>query len=298
MPYVGRFAPSPTGPLHFGSLVAAVASYCDARANGGQWLLRMEDLDKPREVQDAADGILRTLETFGFAWDAKIIYQSQRTELYESALQTLKAKRLVYPCTCSRKEIADSAIASGIEGVIYPKTCLNHALKTNTHAAYRALTLDENIVFLDGIQGEIVQNLARDVGDFILKRADGLFAYQLAAVVDDAAQGVTHVVRGADLLDSTPRQIYLQRLLGYATPHYAHVPVASNAAGEKLSKQTLAKPIDMRPPKHALFDALGFLGQQPPAEIKNATLDEVWQWAMTNWRISNIPKQRAIIFGD
>lgn len=298
MPYVGRFAPSPTGPLHFGSLVAAVASYCDARANGGQWLLRMEDLDKPREVQDAADGILRTLETFGFAWDAKIIYQSQRTELYESALQTLKAKRLVYPCTCSRKEIADSAIASGIEGVIYPKTCLNHALKTNIHAAYRALTLDENIVFLDGIQGEIVQNLARDVGDFILKRADGLFAYQLAAVVDDAAQGVTHVVRGADLLDSTPRQIYLQRLLGYATPHYAHVPVASNAAGEKLSKQTLAKPIDMRPPEHALFDALGFLGQQPPAEIKNATLDEVWQWAMTNWRISNIPKQRAIIFGD
>lgn len=298
MPYVGRFAPSPTGPLHFGSLVAAVASYCDAGAHGGQWLLRMEDLDKPREVQGAADGILRTLEAFGFAWDAKIIYQSQRTELYESALQTLKAKRLVYPCTCSRKEIADSAIASGIEGAIYPKTCLNHALKTNIHAAYRALTLDENIVFLDGIQGEIIQNLARDVGDFILKRADGLFAYQLAVVVDDAAQGVTHVVRGADLLDSTPRQIYLQRLLGYATPRYAHVPVASNAAGEKLSKQTLAKPIDMRPPEHALFDALGFLGQQPPAEIKNATLDEVWQWAIAHWRISNIPKQRAIIFGD
>lgn len=298
MPYVGRFAPSPTGPLHFGSLVAAVASYCDARANGGQWLLRMEDLDKPREVQGAADGILRTLEAFGFVWDREVWYQSQRAEFYESALQTLKDKGLVYPCTCSRKEIADSAIASGIEGAIYPKTCLNHAMKTNGHAAYRALTLDESIAFLDEIQGEIIQNLARDVGDFILKRADGLFAYQLAVVVDDAAQGVTHNVRGADLLDSTPRQIYLQRLMGYATPHYAHVPVASNAAGEKLSKQTFAKPIDMRSPGHALFDALSFLGQQPPAEIKSAKLDEIWPWAMMNWRISNIPKQCAIIFGD
>ncbi len=307
MPYVGRFAPSPTGPLHFGSLVAAVASYCDARTNGGQWLLRMEDLDKPREVKGAADDILRTLEAFGFAWDREVWYQSQRAEFYESTLQTLKDKGLVYPCTCSRKEIADSAITSGIEGAIYPKTCLNHAprlkhsgagLMPNIHAAYRALTKDENIVFLDEIQGEITQNLARDVGDFVLKRADGLFAYQLAVVVDDAAQGVTNIVRGADLLDSTPRQIYLQRLLGYAAPHYAHVPVASNVAGEKLSKQTLAKPIDMRPPGHALFDALSFLGQQPPAEIKNATLDEIWQWAMMNWRISNIPKQRAIIFHD
>lgn len=307
MQYIGRFAPSPTGPLHFGSLVAAVASYCDAKANHGKWLLRMEDLDKPREVKGATDDILRTLAAFGFEWDKEVVYQSQRTELYENALQTLKNKGLVYPCTCSRKEIADSAIASGIEGAIYPKTCLNHAprlkhsgagLKANIHAAYRALTLDENIVFLDEIQGEIIQNLARDVGDFILKRADGLFAYQLAVVVDDATQGVTHVVRGADLLDSTPRQIYLQRLLGDATPHYAHVPVASNAAGEKLSKQTLAKPISMRLPGHALFDALSFLGQQPPTEIKNVTQDEVWQWAMTNWHISNIPKQRTIIFHD
>ncbi len=280
-----------------------MASYCDAKANGGQWLLRMEDLDKPREVKGAAEDILRTLEAFGFAWDGKdfntkIMYQSQRAEFYENALQTLKDKGLVYPCTCSRKEITDSVIASGIEGAIYPKTCLNHALKPNIHAAYRALTLDENIAFGDEIQGKVIQNLARDVGDFILKRADGLFAYQLAVVVDDAAQGVTHIVRGADLLDSTPRQIYLQQLLGYTTPHYAHVPVASNAAGEKLSKQTLAKPIDMRPPGHALFDALSFLGQQPPAEIKNATLAEIWQWAIMNWRISNIPRQRTIIFGD
>lgn len=303
MTYVGRFAPSPTGPLHFGSLVAAVASYCDAKANDGKWLVRMEDLDKPREVKGAANDILRTLEAFGFEWDGenfntKIMYQSQRTEFYENALQTLKNKGLVYPCTCSRKEIADSAIASGIEGTIYPKTCLKHAMKPNTHAAYRAITLDQNIIFLDEIQGEISQNLACDVGDFILKRADGLFAYQLAVVVDDAAQGVTHIVRGADLLDSTPRQIYLQQLLGFATPHYAHVPVASNLAGEKLSKQTLAKPIGMRAPGHALFDALSFLGQHPPAEIKNAALDEIWQWAMTNWCISNIPKHRTIIFRD
>ncbi|MGB7816008.1 MAG: tRNA glutamyl-Q(34) synthetase GluQRS [Methylotenera sp.] len=296
MPYVGRFAPSPTGPLHFGSLVAAVASYCDARANGGQWLVRMEDLDKPREVKGAADDILRTLEAFGFAWDREVWYQSQRAEFYESALQTLKDKGLVYPCTCSRKEIADSAIASGIESAIYPKTCLKHALKPNAHAAYRALTLDENIAFLDKIQGEVSQNLAYDVGDFILKRADGLFAYQLAVVVDDAAQGVTHIVRGADLLDSTPRQIYLQQLFGFATPHYAHVPVVCNPDGEKLSKQTLAKPIDMRAPGHALFDALSFLGQHPPTALTSAMLDEIWRWAITNWNIANVPKQRKALY--
>jgi glutamyl-Q tRNA(Asp) synthetase len=300
MRYIGRFAPSPTGPLHFGSLVAAVASYCDAKANRGKWLVRMEDLDKPREIKGAADEILRTLTTFGFEWDKKIVYQSQRADFYENGLQTLKNRSVVYPCTCSRKEIADSAIASGIEGVIYPKTCLKYAFKPNAHAAIRAITLDQNIAFMDEIQGEISQNLACDVGDFILKRADGLFAYQLAVVVDDAAQGITHVVRGADLLNSTPRQIYLQQLLGFTTPHYAHVPVASNLAGEKLSKQTLAQPISTQPSAQLIFDALSFLGQNPPAEFKNdrfksATLDEIWRWAIANWYIANVPKQRQII---
>ncbi len=293
--YVGRFAPSPTGPLHFGSLIAAVASYCDAKANGGKWLVRMEDLDKPREMQGAASLILSTLQAYGFEWDGEIVYQSQRAEAYEHALAQLKKQGVIYPCTCSRKEIADSAISSGIEGAIYPKTCLKHALKANTHAAFRAMVLDEKITFNDAVQGEITQNLARDIGDFVVKRADGLFAYQLAVVVDDAAQGVTHVVRGADLLDSTPRQIYLQRLLGFPTPRYAHVPVVVNATGEKLSKQTLAKAIAPEAAPVLVFEALDFLGQQPPAEIKNATLAEVWRWAIAHWRLSNTPKLRAII---
>jgi glutamyl-Q tRNA(Asp) synthetase len=293
--YVGRFAPSPTGPLHFGSLVAAVASYCDAKSHGGKWLLRMEDLDKPREVSGAASLILKALQAYGFEWDGDIIYQSQRSEIYADALNLLKSKNLIFPCTCTRKEIADSTSAQGVDGLIYPKTCLNKtSLQANIHAACRVIVLDKNISFLDAIQGEITQNLARDIGDFIVKRADGLFAYQLAVVVDDAAQGVTHIVRGADLLDSTPRQIYLQQLLGFFTPQYAHVPVAVNAAGEKLSKQTLAEPISMRLPANQLFKALSFLGQNPPAEMQNATLNETWRWAIANWRLESVPMTRSL----
>ena len=305
-PYIGRFAPSPTGPLHFGSLVAAVASYCDAKANAGKWLVRMEDLDRPREVSGAADDILHSLEAFGFEWDDEVYYQSKRDGLYAEALNQLQKQALIYPCTCTRKEIADSSHSVGIDGLIYPKTCFNHAPNTSIHAAYRALVLDENITFLDAIQGEITQNMARDVGDFILKRADGLFAYQLAVVVDDAAQGVTHIVRGADLLNSTPRQIYLQQLLGFSnlnmsTPHYAHIPIATNHAGEKLSKQTHAEPIGIssetpsRFATHQLVDALRFLGQLTPEELKNTTLAEVWRWAIANWKISCVPKQGKII---
>jgi glutamyl-Q tRNA(Asp) synthetase len=254
----------------------------------------MEDLDKPREVKGAADDIIRTLEAFGFEWDSEIVYQSQREEYYAEALSTLQKQNIIYPCTCTRREIADSSNAQGIDGLIYPKTCSNKpALKTNIHAAYRAVVLDRNISFLDAIQGEITQNLARDVGDFIVKRADGLFAYELAVVVDDAAQNITHIVRGADLLDSTPRQIYLQQCLNFSTPHYAHIPIAVNNAGEKLSKQTLAQPISMRLSEHQLFEALNFLGQNPLVEIKNATLNEVWRWAIANWQLENIPKSRS-----
>ncbi len=295
MLYVGRFAPSPTGPLHFGSLVAAVASYCDARKNIGKWLVRMEDLDKPREMAGAADDILWTLEAFGFEWDGDIVYQSQRDTIYAESFDTLQKQKLIYACTCTRKEIADSAINAGIEGVIYPKTCqFKPALHTNIHAAYRAVVLNKNISFTDIIQGEIKQNLARDVGDFILKRKDGFFAYQLAVVVDDAAQQITHIVRGADLLDSAPRQIYLQQLLGLVTPHYAHVPVAVNEHNEKLSKQTLAKPIMPHAAPMLVFEALQFLGQNPPPEIKNATLAEVWRWAVANWQLSKVPKAKLV----
>ena len=303
MPYIGRFAPSPTGSLHFGSLVAAIASYCDAKANHGQWIVRMEDLDKPREVAGAADNILRQLEHFGFKWDEPIIVQSQRAEHYENALNSLKNKQLAYPCTCTRKEMADSSANIGVDGIIYPRTCLFHKTKPNKTEAWRVKTNNSIIQFCDAIQGEVSHILSNQVGDFILKRADGLFAYQLAVVVDDAAQGVTHIVRGADLLDSTPRQIYLQQLLGYTTPHYAHVPVASNLTGEKLSKQTLAKPIDVNLSSQfsnkiiinaLIFEALSFLGQNPPLAIKKTSLNECWHWAITHWSLANIPKQTQI----
>lgn len=298
--YIGRFAPSPTGPLHFGSLVAAVASYCDAKAHGGKWLVRMEDVDRAREMPGAADDILHTLEAYGFEWDDKVIYQSQRDETYHAAFTRLQAQQLVYACTCSRKEIADSALKIGIEGVIYPRTCYQNpkieaSLAPNIHATYRVVTKNRLICFRDEIQGEVKQNLETQIGDFVLKRADGLFAYQLAVVVDDAAQGVTHVVRGADLLNSTPRQIYLQQLLGLPTPNYAHVPIATNSKGEKLSKQTLAEPISIRLAGHHLFDALCFLGQNPPAEMQNATLDEMWRWSLNNWSLAKIPHQRELI---
>jgi len=292
--YIGRFAPSPTGPLHFGSLVAAVASYCDARKNHGKWLVRMENLDRPREVKGAADTILHQLESFGFEWDGHVLYQSQRDSFYNDALEILKAKQLIYPCTCTRKEINDSSITFGIEGVIYPGTCLQHPIKSNAAIAWRIKTDDSNISFKDAIQGEISQTLNTDIGDFILKRADGLFAYQLAVVVDDAAQGITHIVRGADLLDSTPRQIYLQKQLNYLQPQYAHIPVASNSAGEKLSKQTLAQPIIDSNAYQLIYEALLFLGQHPPLAIKNATLDEMWRWACSNWQLASIPKLRHI----
>jgi len=292
--YIGRFAPSPTGPLHFGSLVAAVASFCEAKVHNGQWLVRMEDLDKPREIKGAADIILHQLEAFEFEWDDKVIYQSQRDDLYAEVLDQLNSLQLIYPCTCTRKEIADSSHQLGIDGLIYPGTCLTHPLKPDAPRAWRIKTDNRVIDFNDAVQGYIQQNLALDVGDFVLKRADGLFAYQLAVVADDAAQGITHIVRGADLLDSTPRQIYLQQVLHYHTPEYAHVPVASNMAGEKLSKQTLAKPLETETANHAIYAALCFLGQNPPLEIKNATLSEMWHWAIIHWNAANVPKQRAI----
>lgn len=296
---IGRFAPSPTGPLHFGSLLAALASYLEAKTQGGLWLVRMEDLDKPREVAGAANHILNTLEKFGLEWDGEVVYQSQRSELYQEALNQIKAKSLIYQCSCSRKEIADSynqkPAQHGIDGLIYPGTCRD---KSSTFKPYaeRIKVKDQNISFNDAIQGKIDQNLANQIGDFVLKRADGLFAYQLAVVVDDYLQGVTHVVRGADLLDSTPRQIYLQQVLGYSTPKYAHIPVASNQAGEKLSKQTLATPIDANNAPNLLINALDFLGQTPPQDLSNYKAQEILAWAMQHWALDKIPKQRSIIF--
>jgi glutamyl-Q tRNA(Asp) synthetase len=289
----GRFAPSPTGPLHFGSLIAAVGSYLDARSHGGAWLVRMEDLDPLREQPGAADLILKTLEAYGFEWDGEVQYQSRLGTTYEAALEKLKRDNLLYPCACTRKEIADSALP-GIEGQIYPGICRN-GLHGRTARAWRVRTDMAEIQFEDAIQGRQSQLLERDTGDFVLKRADGLYAYQLAVVVDDAAQGITRIVRGADLLDSTPRQIYLQHLLGMPTPEYVHLPVATNAAGEKLSKQTLAAPLDATAPVPAICKALNFLGQSLDPQLHHAGLDELWRWALDNWRLAAVPKAKAIV---
>jgi glutamyl-Q tRNA(Asp) synthetase len=285
--YRGRFAPSPTGPLHFGSLVAAAASFLDAKANGGKWLLRMEDLDPPREPPGTADLILTTLQAFGLEWDELVLYQSQRSLAYQEALQMLAP--MIYRCTCSRKEIADSAI-QGIEGAVYPGTCRQKQISPHQPGAWRVRTDMQEIVFNDLIQGLQSQRLERDIGDFVLKRADGLYSYQLAVAVDDAYQNITHVVRGADLLASTPRQIYLQQLLKLPTPRYAHLPIVVNAQGEKLSKQTLAVPLDATRAAPLICKALAFLGQQPSDALVQASVDEVWAWAIAHWKLDSVPQ--------
>jgi glutamyl-Q tRNA(Asp) synthetase len=293
--YRGRFAPSPTGPLHFGSLVAAVASFLDAKAHAGDWLVRMEDVDTTRNVPGAGDDILATLEAFGFEWDGPVLWQTSRDEAYAAALESLKRVGFAYGCACSRKEIADSAGLPAIDGgVVYPGTCRTGMADGRATRAWRLRVGLEETVFDDRLQGRVAQVLESDVGDFVLRRADGLFAYQLAVTVDDHFQGISDVVRGADLLASTPRQIWLQRCLGFATPNYAHLPVVGNAAGEKLSKQTLAPPLDTARAAELLVDALRFLGQSVPPDLSRATVSEVWAWARENWQFANIPRRLLI----
>lgn len=291
--YRGRFAPSPTGPLHFGSLVAAVGSFLDARSRGGEWLVRIEDLDPPREMPGAAAEILETLEAFELFWDGPVLYQSRRNAIYEEALAQLRARQYLFPCTCSRREIADSGL-QGTDGPIYPGTCRTGIRPGGRTPALRVKVLDRTLHFSDRLQGDIHENLAREVGDFVVKRADGLYAYQLAVVVDDAWQGITDVVRGSDLLFSTARQIYLQELLGYPTPGYMHLPVAVNACGEKLSKQTLAEALDIGAKSQLACAALRFLGQPVPDTAADMTLSELWRSAATGWDPGCLPPVRSI----
>ena len=278
--YIGRFAPSPTGPLHAGSLVASLASYLDARAHDGRWLIRIEDLDEARTVADTAEQIIDTLAAFGMRSDGEIVWQSQRKVLYQQAFERLASH--VYPCSCSRKEIADSRTGLAADGAaIYLGTCRAGLTHSRTARAWRLQVPDnQHIEFTDRIQGRISEHLATEVGDFVLKRGDGFWAYQLAVVVDDALQGVTDVVRGADLLGSTARQIYLQQLLGFPTPRYMHVPVVLNSAGEKLSKQTGAQAIDMTQPLEELMHAAKKLGLElEPVH----TLQSFWAAAIPAW---------------
>lgn len=292
----GRFAPSPTGALHFGSLVAALGSYLDARALGGEWLLRIEDVDQPRTVPGATDSILRTLDRLGFQWDGEVARQSRRLDLYRAALQRLQLADAVYPCSCSRREIAArSATVSVDGGLVYPGTCRAGSRCQDRPQAWRLRVADGDISFDDRVQGHFRQNLARAVGDFVLLRADAQFAYQLAVVVDDAAQGITSVVRGADLLDSTARQIWLQQKLALPTPSYAHLPVATNAAGEKLSKQTRAAAIDPAHGSLLLSAALSFLGYTVPEEIRQGSLGDFWGWASAVWSIRCVPAARGLV---
>ena len=289
---MGRFAPSPSGPLHFGSLLAALGSYLSIRRQGGIWRLRIEDLDPLRTVPGSEDELLRTLERLGLEWDGPLLRQSERSAAYEVALEQLATQGVLFPCSCSRKEILASAPHAGEEGPIYPGTC-RAGLRAGQKARALRLRVDASpIAFVDALYGPCQQNLAEDVGDFVLKRADGLFGYQLAVVVDDGASGVTEVVRGADLLASTPRQIYLQRLLGLPPPAYLHLPLALGDDGEKLSKRHLryALPDD---PGRALYGALTFLGQAPPPELRGAPPVELLVWAIANFSVALIdPKNR------
>ena len=287
MTVIGRFAPSPTGALHFGSLVTATASYLQVRQARGRWLLRIEDLDKPREQAGATEQIIQTLRAFAFEWDGNIVLQSQRQAAYSHALHQLTP--FVYACHCTRKVLQQTG-RLGAYGWIYAGTCRAKQLAF-THAAIRLRTHEQIWQFTDLIHGDYAQNLAQELGDFVILRADKIFAYQLAVVVDDAYQGVNQIVRGADLLDNTPRQLYLQHLLGFAPPTYAHIPLAIDPqTGQKLSKQNLAPAIHAQAGLNTLVNVLRFLGQQPPNAHEFTNLNEFWDWAIANWSIQAVPK--------
>lgn len=288
--YCGRFAPSPTGPLHFGSLVTAVGSFLQARSQHGSWLLRVEDVDCIRSGTGVADEILATLECFGLYWDGTVMVQTKRTDAYVETLTRLNQQGVIYGCGCSRKDVAAAIQMRNLPVGVYPGTCRNGVALGKKAKIVRLLVPDKIIACIDAIQDVYQQNLGCQVGDFPIRRADGLFAYQLAVVVDDNEQQITEIVRGSDLLDSTPRQIYLQQCLGFAQPAYVHLPVACNADGNKLSKQTHAAPLDKKQPVISLWSVLRFLGQQPPLELQYENLDQFWAWAIDHWRLSAVPK--------
>jgi glutamyl-Q tRNA(Asp) synthetase len=284
--YIGRFAPSPSGDLHLGSLFTAVASYLDARSHGGAWLLRLEDLDTPREVKGAAGRILDTLAAFGFEWQEPVLRQSDRIPVYRNTINELEQRGLIFRCRCSRRDLLDEER--------YPGTCRELCLPEDVPGALRLRVEAGVIGFTDGLQGEFRQDVARSVGDFILQRRDGIIAYALAVVVDDGAQGITHVVRGADLLDSTARQIYLQRILQLPTPAYVHVPVLMEADGTKLAKSRRSIALEPRSAARQLCTVLELFGLAAPNQLRAAAVREVWNWAQEHWRSVRISRQLAL----
>jgi len=297
-PVVGRFAPSPTGPLHFGSLLAAVGSYCLAKQAGGRWLLRIEDLDRPRVVPGAADAIMRSLEAYGFAWDGPVVYQSRRDAAYAAALEKLRLRGLVFDCGCSRKEILASAPHPGEEGPRYPGTCRDGLPPGRQPRAQRLRVPDGLFCFDDGLFGRQDQHLADAVGDFVLRRADGMYSYQLAVVVDDHDAGVNQVVRGADLLGSTVRQIYLYSCLDQPAPRYLHLPLALGPDGEKLSKRHGDVGLEsVAGPGAPLLRALQFLGQTIPAELHAASPAEILRAAVERFDTTRLPRAAALADG-
>ncbi|WP_201772214.1 tRNA glutamyl-Q(34) synthetase GluQRS [Endozoicomonas montiporae] len=291
-PYVGRFAPSPTGPLHFGSLVAALASYLDARHQDGTWLVRMEDIDPPREQPGAADKILKALDVYGLHWDGEVLYQSQRSNAYEEAMEQLKQSQAIYPCTCSRKQLQP------YQG-IYPGLCRNASLNTlpDKPYAWRLNSQDEIIEFDDRIQGHQQFDM-KALGDFIVQRKERLFAYQLAVCVDDEFQKITHIVRGNDLIDSTPRQISLQSALGMNKVTYAHIPVIVQDNGDKLSKQNLAPELPLDNPRPLLLKALQALGHVPPKGLEGESTTYIINWGAENWNPDKIIRSSSLLESD
>lgn len=283
-PPTGRFAPTPSGALHFGSLVAALGSYCAARSQQGRWLLRIEDVDTPRVVAGASEQILRDLEAFGFDWDGEIVYQSSHFDEYRVALEKLLRQGDCFACECSRRSLREHGVDSGPLGQIYPGFCRNKSLPQSGHSIRMSTANAGSIGFYDQVYGWFSLALEAQVGDFVLRRSDNIYAYHLAVVVDDEMQGIDQVVRGADLLENTCLHIYLQQRLGFATPDYLHLPLVNNADGVKLSKQTGATPLDHASASRLLLAALRHLQQQPPAQLEHETPQTILQWSVKNWR--------------
>ncbi len=288
IPYRGRFAPTPSGPLHFGSLVAATGSYLQARSQQGEWFVRIDDIDPPREQKGAAQLILTTLEDFGFEWDGEVHYQSQRQQRYQQAVDTLQQSGHAYRCNCSRSLIRQRTGQQQGE-LVYPGFCRQAPPPPDQPHAIRLQVEQQSCCFHDAIQGDISLMLHERCGDFVIQRRDGLFSYHLATGIDDAEQGVTEVVRGADLLDTTPCQHIVQSLLGLPTPRYAHLPIARDSNGQKLSKQSHAPALDRKQAPLLLYKTLKFLGQLPPLSLQDASLYEIWDWAIANWQLTQVP---------